>query len=145
MKIRFSNFLLILIMLVGCSPKNYQDIINTTSSQLLPVPKGEFESVAWLDEDHIAFIYKPDEFAENGLKIDFRIGMFEVSTGSTKDLTSRPLISECYQSKRSRISNLSRLPDGSLGFIFNCASSGDSLYLLDPERFKRKTSFSLFG
>jgi hypothetical protein len=42
MKINFSIFLLLLITLVGCSPKNYQDMSALISSLPLPVPEGEY-------------------------------------------------------------------------------------------------------
>jgi hypothetical protein len=122
----------LLIMSVGCSAKNYQDISNSISFQPLPVPEGEYTSVAWLDEDHIVYIYKPEELASNDLNTDFRIGIFEIFTDTTKDLTAHHSMPDCYL-KRSRISNLSRVPNGSLGIMLNCASSGDSLYLLNPD------------
>jgi len=131
MKLKFLFFIPFLIMLIGCSPKDYQDNSDTTSQQL-PAPKGEFESVTWFDENHLAFIYRPDELSANDMDQDFRIGIFEISTGFTKDVTVSPLTSECH-SKRSGISNISRLPNGSLGFIFHCGSGEYTLCLLDPD------------
>jgi len=84
MKFKLLIFATFLIIPVGCKPRNYQDISDSISSQALPVPEGEYTSVAWLDDDHIAFIYKPEEFAANGLNIDFRIGIFEMSSGKLK-------------------------------------------------------------
>ena len=117
---------------LGCTTRLYQDISSSISPQPLAVPNGEFESVTWFDENHIAFVYRPDELMPNDMNEDFRIGIFEISTNTVKDLTSLHSTLDCYR-KQGRISNLSRLPNGSLGFIFHCASSGDGLYLLNLE------------
>ena len=118
----------------GCQPSLYQDS-NSMSSQPLSAPKGEFESVAWLDENHIAFIYRPD------INLDFRIGIFEISTRTTSDLLSLNFAPDC-DPRGSGFSYLSRLPNGSLGFILHCGSIEYNLYLFNPdsnETIKRQT------
>ena len=107
-------------MSVGCGPKNYHDISASISSQPLPVPEGEYTSVAWLDEDHIAFISRPEELISDDLGTDFKISIFEISSGKTITLPHISIPSSCFPS--STISELTRLPNGSLGFVFRCRS-----------------------
>jgi dipeptidyl aminopeptidase/acylaminoacyl peptidase len=119
-------------MLVGCNPKSYQDISDSISSQPLPVPEGEFTSVAWLDKDHIAFIYRSEELIPRDLGTDFRIIIFEISSGKTKTLPHSSIPSSCFPP--SRISELTRLRNGSLGFVFRCHSENGTsgiLYVWD--------------
>ena len=80
-------FVMLLSGIYGCTTKPYQDISSSIPSQPLSVPKGEFESVAWLDENHIAFIYKPDKLPATDIDMGFRIGIFEISTRTTSDLS----------------------------------------------------------
>ena len=120
MKFKLLTFATLLIMSLGCSPKNYQDISASISSQPLPVPEGEYTSVAWLDEDHIAFIYRPEELMAADLGTDFRISFFEISSGKAITLPHISIPSTCFPP--SRISELTRLPNSSLGFVFRCHS-----------------------
>ena len=129
---RILGIIMLVIFLLGCTPKRYQDISNSISFDPLLTPEGEYKSVTWLDQDRIAFIYRPDDFALSDLNEGFRVGIFDISTGATKDLTSLPITLDCY-SKRTDISDLSRVPNGSLGLIFSCRSGGDRLYLLNPD------------
>ncbi len=120
---RFVLFVILVILLgcvSGCGSKLYQDISSTVSAQQLSVPEGEYESVAWLDEDHIAFIYRPEELMPDDLGTDFRISIFEISGGKTTTLPHISIPSICFSS--SAISELTRLPDSSLGFVFRCRS-----------------------
>jgi Tol biopolymer transport system component len=135
------NFSLLLFLvifptlsLLGCTPKPYHDITNLISSQALPSPEGEYESVVWLDDDRIAFIYRPQELIVSQSNENFRIAIFEISSGKSKDMPLPSLSSNSYCTpERSWISELTKLPDGSLGFMFSCRSAEDTLYLLDTD------------
>lgn len=129
--------LLIVILLAGCAPKSYQDVINSVSSEQLLSPEGEYKSVAWLDQDHIAFIYRPMTSTSQEPNDNFRVGVFEISTSTTKELNVLPATLDCY-SGQSELSNLSKLPNGSLGFILHCKPGNYSLYIIDPDSEKIK-------
>lgn len=132
MKIKLIILKILLVLLAGCGPKNYQDISYTISSQPLPVPEGEYTSVAWLDEDHIAFIYRPEELISQDLGTDFRISLFEISSSKTTTLPHISIPLSCFPP--STISELTRLPSGSLGFVFRCRSengTSGTLYIWD--------------
>ena len=45
-------------LITSCKPSLYQDISNTVPQQFLSVQQGDYTSVAWIDKDHIAFIYR---------------------------------------------------------------------------------------
>ena len=115
----------------GCTSKRYDDISNFLPSLSLLTPEGEYKSIAWLDENRIAYIYRPQNLVANGLNQDFRLGIFELSSGKSEDLPLPDLPPQCSP-KSSGISELAKVPDGSLGFIYSCASAGSTLYLLEP-------------
>jgi Tol biopolymer transport system component len=148
-------FIVALSFASGCRQDLYQDISNSFSSQQLSLPSGEFESVAWLDENHIAFIYRPEELIPDDLGKDFSINIFEISSGKTITLPNISIPSSCFPP--STISELTRLPDGSLGFVFRCRSENGvsgTLFMWDvnqntyielqtyPEFLARNFSFS---
>jgi len=119
-------------LMTSCKPRLYQDVSDTVPQQLLPVQQGDYKSVAWLDNDHIAFIYRPRELTANDLDIDFRVDIFEISSGKIETLPQIPLPSGCFSS--SSIYDLTRLPNGSLGLMFRCYSDNgisSKLYILD--------------
>ncbi len=116
----------------GCTSKQYDGISNFLPSLSLLTPEGEYKSIAWLDENRIAFIYRPQNLVGNGLNQDFRLGIFELSSGKSEDLLLPDLPSQCSP-KSSGISELTKVPDGSLGFIYSCTSAGSTLYLLEPD------------
>lgn len=122
----------IIISVSGCGSKPYLDITDSISSQSLSTPEGEYRAIAWLDEDHIAFIYRPQELVEKDLLQDFRIGIFELSSGKSQDMPLPDMPSPC-NSKTSGVSELAKVPNGALGFIYSCWSSGDTLYLIEPD------------
>lgn len=122
---------LLIISVSGCKPKRYQDITNSISPELLSTPAGEYRAIAWLDEDRIAFIYKPQELVRNELGQDFRVGVFELTSGKSKDMPLPDVPDNCNP-KTSGVSELAKVPNDSLGFIYSCWSSGDTLYLLEP-------------
>ena len=122
-QLRLMMCILLTILLgcmTGCGSNLYQDISSGLSPQKLSLPRGEFESVAWLDDDHIAFIYRPEELIPDDLGKDFSINIFEISSGKTITLPHISIPSSCFPP--STISELTRLPDGSLGFVFRCHS-----------------------
>ena len=123
---------MLVIGILACETKPYRDLSSSVSSEKLPIPRDQFESVAWFDEDHLAFIYRPDELASNNLDKDFRLGIFQISTSTMEDITLTSLSSDC-NSERNKLSNLSSLPDGSLGFMFHCQGKGYSLYVFEPD------------
>ncbi len=140
MKTKKLPLLLILVLLpilsiLGCGSKPYRDITNSISSQVLPVPEGEYKSVVWLDDDRIAFIYRPQLLRGNDLGIDFRIGVFDITSSRTADLALPPLPPNCSP-KPSGITELARLPNGTLGFIFFCHGRGLSgtMYIWNNSR-----------
>src|SRR5688500_17156187 len=95
LSIAFLLFAVIIVSSSGCAPKRYQDIANSVASQSLLTQEGEYRAVAWLDENRIAFVYKPRELVQSEQAQDIRIGIFELSSGKTKDMTLPDLPSFC--------------------------------------------------
>lgn len=123
---------ILLAWITGCRSNLYQDISNSFSPQQLSLPGGEYESVAWLSDDHIAFIYRPEELIPDDLGADFRISIFEISSGKTITLPHISIPPNCLPP--STISELTRLPNGSLGFVFRCHAENEisgTLYIWD--------------
>jgi|GEM_PF-3997033 len=85
------GFIALVILMTGCKPSLYQDDSDTVSTQLLTTQQGDYKSVAWLDDDHIAFIYRPDDLIVNDLDIDFRVDILDISSGKIETLPQIPL------------------------------------------------------
>jgi hypothetical protein len=121
-----------LFCLPGCQAQKFADVTGTITSESLVVPEAEYRSVAWLDEDHIAFAYQQEEFGDR--QADRRIGLLTRSTGEWRDIPLPQLPDGCFPTP-SGVVNLNHLPDGNLGFVQHChgnSNSGD-LYIWDKE------------
>ncbi len=115
------------LLLISCQSSNFVDATDQNFIQLSNASAAELRSVAWLDEDHIAFVSR----YRRG---DFRIALYTLSTEESQDIVLMRTLEECNPAA-SHISELSRLPNQHLGYAFLCQNSGPSglLYMWDRE------------
>jgi dipeptidyl aminopeptidase/acylaminoacyl peptidase len=127
------SILLTIWLLVACQA-NFVDVTETAHYESLVVPITQYRSVAWLNEDVIAFVYLPEEFKYSNDSGDLTVATFSISTGKWQDLHMLPQPEECYVGP-SHYSNLSRLAEGNLGFTYLCEHQGPSgmLYTWDRQ------------
>lgn len=115
--IQFIVFLLIILVAPSCKSRSFVDATQQIIQQPLEVPEAEYRSVAWLDNEHIAFSYRQEDFGER--ESARRIGLFTLTTEEWKDIPLPALPEKCYPAP-SGIRHLSRLPNGNLSFIQHC-------------------------
>lgn len=104
---RLSLLVLVVIVLASC---------NQVSTQPVAAPKGLYSDVAWLDTDRIAFLYTS---VPNPKPWDDQVLVFNLNSNQY-EIVAKP-DEECFVSQ---VLYLNRLPDGRLGFVFEC-SKGD--------------------
>lgn len=130
--LRLGLYLILISLLcsAGCQGGKFIDTTGTVEPQHLTVPEAEYRSVAWLDNDHIAFDYRQESFGDE--EADRRIGLLTVSSGDWHEIPLPSLPEHCFP-RPSGISHLSRLPNGNLGFVQHCLGAGvsGSLYMWD--------------
>lgn len=112
-----------LFMLANCRAQDFTESSDEISVTPLAVPAAEYHSVAWLDEQHIAFSYRKTEFGDRDA--DRRIAILDLHTDEWQDISLPALPAKCRPAA-SGVSHLSRLPDGNLGFVLNCNNGGVS-------------------
>ncbi|HRQ42166.1 MAG TPA: hypothetical protein PLD25_29960 [Chloroflexota bacterium] len=114
------RYLLLLLLMfgsfVGCQDKAYTDMTGEIEMTRLKVPNADYQSVAWLNEQTIAFISKDPDLDGNS---DAAIGVFNIEMNKWEIVIPPMQLADCF-TRPSSYESLSRLPDGSLGYIFFC-------------------------
>src|SRR5690606_19309777 len=114
--------ILLIVGLMACENREYKDLTGELSTLPLELPEAEYRAVAWIDDSHLSFVYRKDEFGD--LNADRRIGLFNLRTSQWRDLPLPPLPDGCFP-KPSGVDYVQTLPNGSVGFIQQC--HGNSL------------------
>jgi dipeptidyl aminopeptidase/acylaminoacyl peptidase len=124
----FGMIFLIALLFSGCE-SGYADFSEqvVNSAQSLPVPRGRYSGPAWLDGNQIAFVYIPEELVPGRDLWWHQIALYNIDTQEWRVLTlPRPdkwpalIALEPNECKSGWIKSLSRLPNGKLGFIYQC-------------------------
>jgi WD40 repeat protein len=121
------------LLLSSCYPSQFVEVTDAVSSEALAVPVAEYRSVAWIDQDFFAFVYRREEFGDNAG--DFRLGAYNSRTDTWQDLDLFSKPESCFP-QPSHFSNLSRLPNGNLAFAFLCENQqgpSGTLHIWDRE------------
>lgn len=117
---------LLVLILGGCDGPDYEDLTGQLPVEQLDLPVAEYRSLAWIDPEQIALVYRMEASGE--LNADRRIGLFNLRTGALRDIAIPPLADDCLPGP-SGVDYLERLPDESIGFIQHCHRNGLSARL----------------
>lgn len=111
-----------LLLLAGCQLLGYVDSQAKVTANELDLPPAHYETVAWLNDDEIAFTYRqPDE--REGTT---RVALFNVVTGQLEDIILPPQREDCFP-VASWINRLSRLSNGNLAYTYFCMENPGGL------------------
>lgn len=134
-RILLSLTLVVCYTMIGCGASFIDVTEELQNKQVITILSGENGSPVWLEEDLIAFEHGPAE--KDNDYWDFRIIIFTVSTGEWYELPLPPHHDECSVTAPTSIGNLTKLPNGNLGFIFECDLKSSipkpMLYMWDKE------------
>lgn len=107
---------------------NFTDITeqSLTNAHTLSTPSGLYEEVAWLEENQLVFLYTSQP-PELGFRWDYQIVLYNLGTAEWQVLTTpRPdqwstlTRLEPNECTSGFILGLTQLPNGMLGFIYDC-------------------------
>lgn len=119
--------------LSSCRPSlSYIDVTGDNKKQSLPLPQGEYSSMAWLADDQVAFEYG-EEFLGPSWKT--RIVVYTISIREWQEVPAPSKPNECFSAWAE--GPLARLPNGNLGFIYRCnlepIGDKETLYMWDRQ------------
>lgn len=115
----------ILTPLMGCIAAGYKDDTQQVARvrEISAPPDVELTDVAWLDDDHVAYIRR----YRRG---DYRIALFSLSRGTWREIVNMPINEHCHPGSSS-LAYLRRLPNGNLGYGHNCSDEGQSGFIYE--------------
>lgn len=126
-------FLLGWWLLAGCGQPDYIDDTRNVISDRLNVPSTQYRSVAWLNRNQIALTYKRPEVREG----EVRVALYRLDSQVLEDIILPNHPDHCLPAP-STIEFLQRLPNGKLGYVYQCSHVGGGrtgvLYMWETER-----------
>ena len=106
-------FLFLFLFGTGCTPR-YQDITGLTTRKVYELPTNIYYGLAWLSDKKIALAYEHDlKGAQNGA-----VGLYDLDSEEMIIVPQPDMPEYCIRGWNT--GGLERLPDGNLGFIFDC-------------------------
>jgi len=128
---------LLALLVTGCAinDSSFQDVSPDTQSQQLPTPKGNYDEAIWLNRNEMVFRIAPTvnkadrDKARPPSQWDYQIAIYTLdNNGWHIASVSKP--SDCFSGW---VSELERLPNETLGYIYWCntLSGCSGLKILD--------------